>query len=360
MSAAHPLQLLLSLWLLCLLPEWSHAADRLTPYERNTIEVFQDASLSVVTITSREFRRSLLFSGVYERDSGSGSGFIWDRDGHIVTNHHVVAGADELHVTLEDGETYPAQVVGSAPDYDLAVLRIESDKPRLLRALPLGDSNELQVGRKVIAIGHPFGLGHSLSVGVVSALGRELSGRRGRRMRNFIQTDAAINPGNSGGPLLNSSGALVGVNTIIYTTTGGNLGIGFAIPVNTVRKVISQLIQRGSVSRPRIGVELLNDAWRRWLGVERGVVVSRVLPNSPAAKAGIVGLQAHGDGLPTLGDIILKVADVKVDSFYELQGEIEQYQVGDQVKLTVLRDGRHRQLQLRLYDAPRNPWDSGR
>ena len=361
---SHPpdLQLLRARWLAplslavcCLTGGASAAADTLTLYERNTIEVFRKASPSVVTVTSREFRRSLLSQEVYERARGSGSGFIWDRDGHVVTNHHVIQGSDKLRVTLEGGETYPAQVVGSAPGNDLAVLRLELDKPLSLSPLPLGDSAELQVGRKVIAIGHPFGLGHSLSVGAVSALGREIPGR-GRRMRNFIQTDAAINPGNSGGPLLDSSGRLVGVNTMIYTTTGGNLGIGFAIPVNTVRQVVPQLIKRGSISRPRIGVELLNDTWRSWLGVKRGVVVSRVVPDSPADKAGLVGLQAHGDTPPTVGDIILEAAGVEVDSFAELLAEVEKSQVGEQIELVVLRDGKRQRIRVRLYEAPPNPW----
>ncbi len=344
-----------SQWLLllavcyCLAPV---AALATTPDETNTIAVFRAASPSVVTVSSRQYRRSRLFSQSPQSAGGSGSGFIWDRDGYIVTNHHVIHSADMLRVTLEGGESYAAEVVGSAPEQDLAVLRITEPKRRLLSPLPVGDSDRLQVGHKVLAIGHPFGLGHSLSVGVVSALGRELRTSGGRRARGVIQTDAAINPGNSGGPLLNSRGELVGVNSQIYTTTGGSLGIGFAIPVNTVRTVVPQLIAHGYVIRPRLGVELLNDFWRRSLGVQRGVVVAGVVPGSPAAQAGIVGLRSQGDSRPTVGDIILEVDGVEVDNFDDVNTAIEQHKVGDTVNLVLLRGTKRKRLKLRLYNLP--------
>ena len=246
-----------------------------TEDETNTMEIFSTASPSVVYVTNTALRRNLFSLNVQEIPRGSGTGFIWDASGLIVTNYHVIAAAHRLTVTLNDQQDYDAQVIGIAPEKDLAVLRIENP-PAGLKSLPLGDSSELSVGRKVLAIGNPFGLDTTLTTGVVSALGREIQAPSNRTIRGVIQTDAAINPGNSGGPLLNSLGQLVGVNTAIYSPSGASAGIGFAIPVNTVKDVVPQLISYGKILHPIIGVELASDSWVRRYGIE-GVPVVHVL-----------------------------------------------------------------------------------
>ncbi|GIR90180.1 MAG: 2-alkenal reductase [Gammaproteobacteria bacterium] len=272
-------------------PSAQEAPDYLsfsTDDEANTTEVFQRASPAVVFVTSSELRRQRFTRNVMEIPRGAGSGFVWDAEaGLVVTNYHVVAGADRLAITLADEQAFQAEVVGLAPERDLAVLRL-MDPPADLTELPLGNSSELSVGRKVMAIGNPFGLDTTLTVGVVSALDREIQSPSNRTIRGVIQTDAAINPGNSGGPLLNSLGQLVGVNTAIYSPSGGSAGIGFAIPVNTVIEVVPQLIAFGKIMRPVLGVELASDRWLRRYRVE-GVPIVRTYRGFPAETAGMVG-----------------------------------------------------------------------
>ncbi len=217
---------------------------------------------------------------------GTGSGFIWDEGGHIVTNYHVIKGADGAHVTLADHTTYRASLVGAAPDKDLAVLHIDAPKDKLV-PIRIGNSTDLQVGQMAYAIGNPFGLDLTLTTGVISALGREIQSVTKRTIKNVIQTDAAINPGNSGGPLLDSAGRLIGVNTAIYSPSGSSAGIGFAIPVDEVNRVVPQLIKNGKVERPGLGVQVAHDQLARELGVQKGAVIVRAFRNSPAAKAGL-------------------------------------------------------------------------
>ena len=234
-----------------------------TEDEANSTEIFSKASPAVVYVTTTTLRRRNPFSfDVLEIPRGSGTGFVWHESGLVVTNYHVIADANRMQVSLQDGKEFTAELIGSAPEKDLAVLRL-LDPPDELVTLPLGASTELSVGRKVLAFVNPFGLDTTLTTGVVSALGREIKAPSGRRIRGVIQTDAAINPGNSGGPLLNSLGQLVGVNTAIYSPSGASAGIGFAIPVNTVREVVPQLISYGRILRPIMGVELASDRWRR-------------------------------------------------------------------------------------------------
>jgi S1-C subfamily serine protease len=284
-----------------------------TDDEANTTEVFQKASPAVVFVTSSELRRQRFTRNIMEIPRGAGSGFIWDAaSGLVVTNYHVVAGADRLTITTQDEETFQAEVVGHAPERDLAVLRM-IDPPASLTALPLGDSSELSVGRKVLAIGNPFGLDTSLTVGVVSALDREIQSPSNRTIRGVIQTDAAINPGNSGGPLLNSLGQLVGVNTAIYSPSGGSAGIGFAIPVNTVIEVVPQLIAFGKIMRPVLGVELASDRWLRQYRVD-GVPIVRTYRGFPADNAGMVGARRGSRGEVILGDVITHIDGERVAS----------------------------------------------
>lgn len=302
--------------------------------EKNTTDIFSQASPAVVSVTSSALRRTMFSPNVLEVPQGAGSGFIWSKDGLIVTNFHVISGADKLTVTIAD-EDFSAEVVGVAPERDLAVLRL-SERPDDLTVLPLGDSAELSVGRKVLAIGNPFGLDTSLTIGIVSALDREIRSPSNRTISGVIQTDAAINPGNSGGPLLNSLGQLVGVNTAIYSPSGGSAGIGFAIPVNLVKEVVPQLIAYGKILRPVLGVELASDRWTRRYGIG-GVAVIRVLRGLPAAKAGIQGATRNRRGEIVLGDIITHIEDQPIRSQDDYLSALEKYKVGDSISLTAKR-----------------------
>jgi S1-C subfamily serine protease len=327
------------------------AADYLTfetEDEANTIDIFKSASPSVVYVTNNAYRRTGVFSlNVQEIPQGTGTGFVWNDNGLIVTNYHVIKGADRVTITLQDQTTWDAQLIGGSPDKDLALLRIEAPKEKL-HPLPLGDSGQLEVGRKVIAIGNPFGLDTTLTVGVVSALGREINSLTSRTIKDVIQTDAAINPGNSGGPLLNSMGQLVGVNTQIYSPSGAYAGIGFAIPVNTVKKIIPQLEEYGREVRPVIGVDLsLSDRWARQRGIE-GVPLVRVYEGMPAFKAGMIGLQRNSRGDVFLGDVIIGVNGKKISSQDDLFNEIEQYQPGDTVKVLTRRNKENLEFEVQL------------
>ncbi len=326
-------------------------AAALTEDESNTISVFQRISPSVVFITSSQLRRSLFSLNVYEIPRGSGSGFIWNSAGMIVTNYHVVANAERLMVTLSSGDTVQARIIGSAPDKDLAVISIDALE-RDLQPVPLGDSSKLEVGRKVLAIGNPFGLDTTLTQGIVSALGREIKARSGRTIRDVVQTDAAINPGNSGGPLLDSNGRLVGVNTAIYSPSGTNTGIGFAIPVNTVRRVVPQLIQHGRIQRPTLGIEIAPDQWQRYLRLP-GVVVTRVYPGMPAERAGIIAWHYDHAGRRVPGDIILAIDGRPTPNGDDLLDDLERRQPGDTVTVATQRDGKQRRFKVTLA-APSN------
>jgi S1-C subfamily serine protease len=321
-----------------------------TEDEANTTEIFRKASPSVVYVTKTELRRRSVFSlDVLEIPSGSGSGFVWDRNGLVVTNFHVVAGANSLQVKLQDGSEYEAELIGIAPEKDLAVLRL-LDPPEGLVPLPLGDSSELSVGRKVLAIGNPFGLDTSLTTGVVSALGREIRAPSNRRIRGVIQTDAAINPGNSGGPLLNSLGQLVGVNTAIFSPSGASAGIGFAIPVNTVREVVPQLIAYGRILRPIMGLELASDRWTRRYGID-GLPVVRVFPGLPADETGLRGAWRSARGEIMLGDVIVAIDGKAVRSNDDYLSIMEKHRAGDRVTVTLRFGDEERQATVRLSES---------
>lgn len=310
--------------------------------EKTTIELFENAAPSVVNITNVALRRDRWRLNVMEIPQGAGSGFIWDRSGHVVTNYHVIHGANALRVTLSDQSRYNATVVGSEPDKDLAVLKINAPAGKL-SAIPLGTSHDLQVGQAVFAIGNPFGLDHTLTTGVVSALGRTIQSMTQRTIDDVIQTDAAINPGNSGGPLLDSAGRLIGVNTAIYSPSGSSAGIGFAVPVDTVSRVVPQLIAHGQTIRPRMGISLpserINAQLVAPLGV-KGVMIADVEEGFGAAAAGLRGIRQtpEGDILP--GDVIQKVDDRSIESIDGLLNAIEKHKAGDTVKVTFLRDGK--------------------
>lgn len=320
-----------------------------TEDEANSTEIFRKASPAVVFVTNTALRRGLFSLDVYEIPRGSGSGFVWDEQGLIVTNFHVIAGAHKLTVTLADRSEHTAEVIGVAPEKDLAVLRLDPP-PENLVSLPLGDSSELTVGRKVLAIGNPFGLDTTLTTGIVSALGREIRAPGNRTIRGVIQTDAAINPGNSGGPLLNSLGQLIGVNTAIYSPSGASAGIGFAIPVNTVREVVPQLISYGRVLRPVIGVELASDRWVQRNRI-KGLPLVQVFPGLPAADAGMAGAWRNARGEVVLGDIITAIDGKPIRNHDDYFSALEAREPGDMISVETLRGNATRRYKLRLVES---------
>lgn len=322
----------------------------LLPEERSTVELFRKASPSVVYITTatRE-RRVDYFGRRFDRvQDGTGSGFLWDSEGHVVTNYHVIQNADVAQVTLYDQTTWPATLVGKDPEMDLAVLRIEAPAEKL-RPIPVGSSSDLQVGQSVLAIGNPFGLDYTLTTGVISALDREVQSITGRELQGVIQTDAAINPGNSGGPLLDSSGRLIGVNTQIVSSGGAWAGIGFAIPVDTVNWVVPELILHGQVNRPQLGVTLVDGA--RLRPRVDGVLVLEVVRNSGAERAGLRGSRRTRQGI-VLGDVITAVDGEPVRSVSDVRALLERQQAGDSVTVSLLRGDEEAKAEVRL-SAPR-------
>ena len=326
-------------------------AAALTNQEERTISVFETTSPSVVYITTTDKVFDYWTSNVSERPSGTGTGFVWDQQGHIVTNYHVVEGYKTAKVRLSDQRIFEADVIGASPRHDLAVLKMRNAK-ELPPAIKIGSSKELKVGQSVVAIGNPFGLDHTLTTGVVSALGRSIDGESaGKTMEDLIQTDAAINPGNSGGPLLDSSGRVIGVNVAIYSPSGTSAGIGFAIPVDTVNRVIPQLVQNGRYIRPVLGITMNDDVNQRVverLGV-KGVLVLEVAPDSPAQQAGLRGTVIRANDDLELGDIIQAIDGKAVTNTSELSAVMDKYNLNDIVKLQILREGTTTQeLEIKL------------
>jgi len=322
------------------------ARGELSAGEKSTIAVFREASPSVVHITAIAVQRDLFTLNLYQIPEGTGSGFIWDNSGNIITNFHVIQNADAAQVTLADQSTWKARRVGVAPDKDLAVLRIDAPANKL-RAIPVGTSKDLQVGQSVFAIGNPFGLDQSLTTGVISALGREIESVTRRPIQGVIQTDAAINPGNSGGPLLDSAGRLIGVNTAIYSPSGASAGIGFAIPVDTVNRIVPELIRSGKVTRPGMGIQVAEDQIAERLGVT-GVLVVEVTQGSAAARAGLRPTRREASGRVRLGDVITAIDGKKIESPNELFLILERYKVGDSVNVTLVREGKTVQAKVTL------------
>jgi putative serine protease PepD len=326
--------------------------------EETLIGIYKAVSPGVVHITSTVLSQDFFFRVVPER--GTGSGFVIDEKGLILTNNHVVENAESLEVTLPDKSKVPAKLVGRDPYNDLAVIR--ADVPRdKLTPLRLGDSSQLQVGQMAIAIGNPFGLDRTVTRGVVSAVGRSLKSDTGRQIRNVIQTDAAINPGNSGGPLLNSRGEVIGVNTAIFTPSGGSVGIGFAVPVNTVKKLLPQLIARGRASHPWLGISGMDInptvAKALSLPVNSGVMIAQVAANGPAARAGLRGSQRRvrvGNFMVSVGgDIIRNLDGEPIATVDDLTAFLDdRKRVGDDVRVAVVREGRPLAVTVRLGELP--------
>jgi len=323
-------------------PRGDLAAD-----EQSTIEIFRTAAPSVVHITSMSLQRDWLTRNLLRIPEGTGTGFVWDEAGHIVTNYHVVAAGSSFQVTLSDNTRWRARIVGGEPEKDLAVLKIDVP-PNKLRPIPLGTSADLQVGQKVFAIGNPFGLDHTLTTGVISGLGREIPSQGGGTIDGVIQTDAAINPGNSGGPLLDSAGRLIGVNTAIYSPSGAYAGIGFAVPADTVNEIVPQLIQYGRAQRAVLGVGLFEDEMaQRVFGVEEGAVIAKVYNQEAAFEAGLRPPYWGEDGTLHF-DVITAVDGKVIRRAQDVAKVLEGKKPGETVSVTLLRDGQEVTVSITL------------
>ncbi len=327
-------------------PAQSVAPTELSPEEQATIAVFDRATRSVVFIANTAMQRDPWSFNLFEVPQGSGTGFVWSRQGHIVTNYHVIYGADSITVTLADRTEIKAKVVGADPDHDIAVLQIQAPES-VLQPVTIGNSQALRVGQKVLAIGNPFGLDHTLTTGVVSALGRTIKSMSNRTIEGVIQTDAAINPGNSGGPLLDSAGRLIGVNTQIVSPSGAFAGIGFAVPVDTVNRIVPELIKHGKLIRPGLGISLVPDAMARRWGV-KGVIIGKVGRGSVAERVGLRGARETMGGRVELGDILVAVDGKPVETIDDLMDAMEKHKVGEQVTIEYARGNRRLQATVTL------------
>ncbi len=329
------------------------SAGARTEDERNTTSVFRAAAPATVFVTQSQVVFDRFSMRAAEVPAGTGTGFIWDDAGHVVTNCHVAlpecrpptSGKPKLKVTLYDQKEYPAELIGFDPAKDIAVLEIDAPGDSVVPLRRPRDDYELEVGQKTIAIGNPFGLDHTLTVGVVSALGREVKGVGGLTIRDMVQTDAAINPGNSGGPLLDSSGQLIGMNTMIFSASGSSAGIGFAVPVNTINRLVPQLIRSGRPERVGLGVSILLDTQARRLGAE-GVVIRRVPEGSPAAKAGLESLVETRAGLEF--DVIVGVGETRIKSYDDLYGALENFKENDEVDVMIKRHPSNKILTVKV------------
>jgi putative serine protease PepD len=320
--------------------------------ETNNIEVYKAISPGVAFIKSTSYTQD--FFGQVEEGQGAGSGSVIDNQGHILTNYHVVEGAQKLTVSFGGEKSYPAKVVGGDPDTDLAVIQVAAVREPL-SIVPLGDSDKLVVGQKVLAIGNPFGLDRTLTTGVISGLQRPIRARNDRQIEGAIQTDASINPGNSGGPLLDSHGRMIGINSQILSPSGGSNGVGFAIPVNIAKRIVPQLIENGSVRRPKLGIRsraVKDLGGQAQLPVNDGLLVVQVVPGGSAAAAGLKGLSESADGEFVIGDIITAVDGQKISDDDDLYRVLDKHQVGDVVNVEVMRDGRRTSVPVRLLESP--------
>ena len=322
--------------------------------EQANVNVFRQSSPSVVHISTQRTvaaQRGELTLNLGTIPLGTGSGFLWDTDGHVVTNYHVVEDSDHVQVKLTDGTQWDAEILGRAPEYDIAVLKIDAPASRL-KALSIGRSDNLEVGQKVYAIGNPFGLDQTLTTGIVSGLGREIESRSGTLIRGVVQTDAAINPGNSGGPLLDSQGKLIGVNTAIFSKSGTSAGVGFAVPVNTVRATVPSLIRGQSINRGFLGLALAPPPISRQVSDE-GVLILGIAEDSPSALAGLRATRRNDEGEVQWGDVVVSIDGLQVSDSEALQVHLQEHQAGDQVTLGIKRSGEYSRITLTLAERPK-------
>lgn len=319
--------------------------------EKNTIDIFNRLADSVVFVNNTALVRNFFSADVHEVPNGVGSGFIWDKDGYVVTNFHVVQRANKVKVTLKDGRSFDAKVVGSEPRKDIALLKIKNGK-NLPKGFSeqLADSSQVVPGQKSIAIGNPFELSHTLTTGVISAIGRSFPSPTGITIRDMIQTDAAINPGNSGGPLIDSRGYLIGMNTAIYSESGSSSGVGFAVPVNTIKRVVGQLIKSGKIIQPGLGIVPLPENYKRYLRY-KGLMIAQVRAGGAAQKAGLRGGRVTDNDDVELGDIIIAVDGRKIENIDDLYNVFEDKKVGDKVTVEYLRNGSKKTTQVTLEDV---------
>ncbi|MDE1977140.1 MAG: trypsin-like peptidase domain-containing protein [Elusimicrobia bacterium] len=326
-------------------------ARALLPSELNTIAVAREASPSVVFVTNIALVQNF-FLDEYAVPQGAGSGIVWDKEGHILTNYHVVEGGSAFLVTFKDHTQLDARVIGVEPRKDIAVLQVDARKEKLA-PISLGRSSDLQVGQKTVAIGNPFGLDDTVTQGIVSALNRQIEGVGGVTIHGMIQTDAAINPGNSGGPLLDSDGRLIGMNTLIYSDSGNNSGVGFAVPVDVIKRIVPEIIRYGHSIEPGLGVNILSDLQAYdLLGSQAGVVVASVRPGTPAARAGLRGISRDPDtGRLVLGDIIEGINSTPITDYDDLYNALDALKKGDVVTVKTLRGGRKRSYRVRLINV---------
>lgn len=326
--------------------------DTFFPDERNTIEIFQATSPKVVyvhrltTVMDRSLQR-------YQVSAGTGSGIIWNSLGYVVTNYHVIEGAETLAVTIGN-VTVHAKMVGAEPRKDIAVLRLTSPKALSLlkdfKPLALAHTKELMVGQKAIAIGNPFGLDHSLTVGVISALGRQVPGAGGVTIHDMIQTDAAINPGNSGGPLLDSAGRLIGINSVIFSGSGSSAGVGFAVPADDIERIVTQIIAHGRVQLAGIGIQRVEPQVAKRFGIDKGILIADVLPHTPAAQAGLKGTYRDHWGRIVLGDILVGINDQVITDYDALYNLLTSIPIGQEVKVTILRGETKHHFKMKTID----------
>lgn len=320
--------------------------DHVLGHERNSIEVFRAATDSVVFVTNERLQRRFSSLNVEKIPHNTGSGIVWDKQGHILTNLHVIQHGNAFSISFGDGSTHTARVVGVDANKDLAVLKIDTHPTRLV-PISRGHSSALVVGQKVLAIGNPFGLDHTLTVGVISALGREIQSLAGTTIEDVIQTDASINPGNSGGPLLDSAGQMIGVNTQIVSSTGQSSGISFAVPVDTIERIVPQLIRYGKVRRAGLGIRILADAYARQWGVS-GVIVREVTQGSPAALAGLRGLTLDRRGTVVSFDLIKGIGDDPVETFDDLYQALDGRRPGEEITVHYEAGGLTKRATIRL------------
>ncbi len=329
-----------------------YSQNNLLSSEQNTIDIFHKASPKVVYIQRLKAVKSRS-RHIEVSSDGTGSGVIWDNAGHIVTNYHVIKGADHLQVMMNN-TAYDAKVVGAEPRKDIAVLLLKSPKAieslKSFKPFELAPKKELQVGQKTIAIGNPYGLDHSLTVGVISALGREFPGVGGVNIHDAIQTDASINPGNSGGPLLDSQGRLIGLNTAIFSQNGASAGIGFAVPSDDINRVVTQIVQHGRVVLAGIGIERAEPKVAERLGVKKGILIAKTLPNTPAAKAKLAVTKRDHWGRTQIGDVIVSVNEQPVDDYDDFYNMFTEINVGDEITVTVLHNGKKLNHKMKTID----------
>lgn len=324
-----------------------YAFSDLLEVEKRAIDLYEKSVPAVVNVMNIKIANNL-FYGREEVPQGAGTGWVYNEEGYIVTNFHVVNGGDTFVITFHnDKKQYKAKVVGTSPSNDIAVLKLD-EKPKEIKKLTLGSSSSLKVGQFTFAIGNPFGLDHSLSRGIISALGRDLEGVGGVKINDMIQTDAAINQGNSGGPLLNSEGQIIGMNTMIFSTSGSSAGLGFAIPSDTIARTVPDLIKYGKVLRPGLGISILEEGIRRRFFGDKGAAISYIDPKGPASEAGLKGLSQDRYGRVYPGDLILKIDDLEVNNLNDIYQALNKYKIGDKVTIEYLRDKKKNKAVVQL------------